>query len=133
MGRVRVRVLVLAVASALSVASATPYQKSGVRGGYSDRKIGKRTHFIRVQVNGLTSRGTATEHAYRRADELCPDGYDVLDEGQMGHTDVVSNQYATTVASKPEVTLRVKCHRAERVEHDTVEGEERVDEGTEGD
>lgn len=64
----------------LTLAScATPYQQMGYRGGYSDRRIAENTYVIRARVNGFTGEDTAVEYAHRRAGELCPAGYDVID------------------------------------------------------
>lgn len=62
------------LAMALLASCATPYQRQGFSGGYSDSDLGNGRHAIDVNVNSFTSRGTALEYAHRRAGELCPSG-----------------------------------------------------------
>jgi len=94
---------------------ATPYQRMGFMGGYSDRKIGPMTHSIDVQVNGYTSAGTALEYAYRRAGELCPDGYVVLNALADKSSTAIVNGNTVNEIDKPEVALIVQCKEQEIV------------------
>jgi hypothetical protein len=59
----------------------TPYQENTLlsSGGYEDKQLDDGSRAITVTVNTLTSRATAVDYLGRRADELCPAGYDTLD------------------------------------------------------
>jgi hypothetical protein len=60
-------------------ACVTPYQAMGPRGGYTDEPVAGDAHFIDVDTNLWTSSVTAIAYSYRRASEVCPQGFDVLD------------------------------------------------------
>lgn len=64
----------------LCAASATPYQDKGFRGGVSQRSLGGRSWSITAEGNGYTKRSTLVECCYRRAGELCPGGFQVVDK-----------------------------------------------------
>lgn len=100
------RCLVLVTVAA---ACATPYQRQGFSGGYTDNQIGPNTWSVTVNVNSYTSRGTALEYAHRRAGELCPEGYDIVD-GTSGQSDFYVRT-GNTVQNLPkaEVGLIVRC------------------------
>jgi hypothetical protein len=90
---------------------ATPYQRRGVLGGYEDESIGPGQWLVTVQVNGYTSRGTATRYAYRRARELCGrGGFVELSQGQYGSSFVYVNRGTIWAGTKPEVVLAVQCN-----------------------
>jgi hypothetical protein len=63
----------------LAIGCVTPYQPHSFTGGYSDRSLGNGRHLIVVNVNAYTSRLTAWSYLYRRANELCPNGFDLVD------------------------------------------------------
>jgi hypothetical protein len=66
----------------LVIACPTPYQEnSGLlgTGGYQDKQLDDGSYAITVTVNAVTSRDTAIAYLERRADELCPAGYDTVD------------------------------------------------------
>jgi hypothetical protein len=89
-------------ALALCAASATPYQQSGIRGGYETRQLGGNRWLIHVEVNSFTSQSTATEYAYRRAAEICPNGFDPVDRSS-------STEYTAQGDAKPGSVLVVQC------------------------
>ena len=60
------------------ISCATPYQKKGYRGGYTDSDLGNGIHLITVRVNSYTDAATAYEYFHRRAGELCGE-YDVIE------------------------------------------------------
>jgi hypothetical protein len=97
------------LAAAVLAGCATPYQQMGFSGGYRDKAIGPRTHSIDVQVNGYTSAGTALEYAYRRAGELCPSGYDVMNSIADKKTSYVRNGNTVNEVNKPEIAIIVQC------------------------
>lgn len=81
-GVVRIGIVIAALVAAL--ASATPYQEKGFRGGFETTDLGGGRYMISVEVNGYTNRNTAIEYTYRRAAEVCPAGYDVVDNDRAG-------------------------------------------------
>lgn len=91
------------VAALVLCGCVTPYQRMGVTGGYRDKEIAPGRHVVTVRVNGYTDRGTALEYLHRRADELCPNGYELLDR-ESG-----DNGNAFQGTSKPELNAIVDC------------------------
>lgn len=95
-------------------ACATPYQSSGFRGGYSEKRIGNRW-LIRVEVNGFTSMETAIEYSYRRAEELCPGGFDVEDANRHATEHTYRDGYGNSHDyEKPSAMLVVVCRPVAR-------------------
>jgi len=92
---------------------ATPYQRMSLMGGYDDEQVGLNEYVIRFQGNGYTSMGLSYQYAMRRAAELCPGGYDVLDGmgSSSQSTFVYANRrtFAAHSVSKPEVMTHVRC------------------------
>lgn len=91
---------------------ATPYQPKGFSGGYSDQELGAGRYAVDVQVNSYTSQGTALEYAHRRAGELCPAGYDVVDGSKSQSDFYIRNGNTLQNAPKANVALIVECRRA---------------------
>lgn len=88
----------------------TGYHPKSLTGGYSDSDIGGGRHSIDVEVNGYTSSGTALEYAYRRAGELCPSGYDVVNSLADKSVSYAKIGDSVQQVNKPEVALIVQCH-----------------------
>lgn len=86
---------------------------SSYQGSFEDLEIGPMRHSIDVKVNGWTSAGTALQYAHRRATELCPDGYDTVDETKGDRKSYVANGNNVTEVNKPEVALIVQCREQE--------------------
>jgi len=106
----------LAAGAALLVAAAcsTPYQPMGLSGGYRDSRMAPGVHFIEVSVNAYTSAGTALEYLHRRAMELCPSGYVLLDGNSSTSTSysvIGKNVYAMT---KPSNSALIECKKKRR-------------------
>ena len=99
----------LALCIAAAAACGTPYQPKGFLGGYSNNDLGGGRHTIDVEVNGYTSAGTALDYAYRRAGELCPDGYDVVDGSKTDRAYVYATKNFVASGTKPEVAIVVQC------------------------
>jgi hypothetical protein len=93
-----------ALAVALVVACRTPYQAEATAIG--DGRI-------MVRAESETSEGEASQRAYARAHEVCPDGYEVVDDkaGTAKRRERVAVFGRRTVES-PEVTLVVRCTAA---------------------
>jgi len=87
----------------------TPYQPAGVRGGYTDHDLGNDTYSIDINVNSYTSQGTAMEYAYRRAGELCENGFDVVDGRKTQRDFYVRTGNVVQNAPKSEVAMIVHC------------------------
>lgn len=97
------RTVMLLLGLVALLASSTPYQAKGFRGGVSERYLGPGRWFVSVEVNAYTSRSTAMEYFHRRAYELCPAGYDMVDRD--------ANTRYTNSGDKPEVSGVVECRR----------------------
>lgn len=95
----------------MAAACATPYQASGFRGGYEDRDLGGGRWMISVEVNSYTSRSTAAEYTYRRAGELCPYGFDLIDADRSSRNFYASFDGGKTVQNMPKSSamLIVQC------------------------
>lgn len=89
----------------LLVACRTPYQSMGFRGGYRDKSLGPDRYLVEVEVNGFTSRGRALEYLHRRAGELCPMGYVVVDRESGAHYQLVGQ----SVVTKPNASAVIEC------------------------
>lgn len=87
----------------------TPYQQMGLSGGYADQALGGGRYSIDVRVNGYTSAGTALQYAYRRAGELCPGGYDVVNALADKSTSYIATGNMVQPVNKPEIALIVQC------------------------
>lgn len=103
----------LAIILALS-ACATPYQKKGFLGGYSETKIGPEMYSITANGNGYTSLADVQQMTLKRAYELCPNGYSILAGNKDSNTYLTSgfNNVPKTV-SKPSAILVVRCNKGE--------------------
>lgn len=106
------RILVVVAAIVACVASATPYQSSGFRGGFTESSLGPDTWSIRVKVNSYTDAGTAMEYGYRRAGELCPGGFDVVDGTQQQVDRYVVTGNVISNQPKTNLSLIVRCRSA---------------------
>lgn len=87
---------------------ATPYQPKGFSGGYSEQNLGNGRWAVAFDGNSYTSEGTVMTYSHRRASELCPGGYDLVDANrETGYLTMGSNTYA-----KPGSTIVVQCRGA---------------------
>lgn len=93
------------------IGCATPYQRNGFSGGYSDNHLGNERHAIDVNVNSYTSQGTALQYAHRRATELCPSGYDVIDGAKSQSDFYIRTGNIVQNTPKSSVSLIVQCER----------------------
>ena len=80
----RPTLLVSAVVLTALLGCATPYQRQGFTGGYSERPLNDRSYVVAFDGNGYTSRSRVQEYLLRRCAELTiAQGYSyfiVLDE-----------------------------------------------------
>jgi hypothetical protein len=104
------------------VGCGTPYQPMGVRGGYEDHPIGKGIIAIHVRGNGYTSAGTVLEYAYRRAGEVCSNGFDPIDGQASTSSSWQRNGNTVNEVDKHEMTVLVHCREpvAEEPPHDEM-------------
>ena len=70
----------LLLISILFLASCTSYQQTGFTGGYEDVDLGGGRYKIDFQGNCYTTKDRLEDYNQRRAKELCPGGYKVLEE-----------------------------------------------------
>ncbi|WP_417464429.1 CC0125/CC1285 family lipoprotein [Kordiimonas sp.] len=89
-------------------ACATPYQASGLRGGYKDTPIAQDTYLVRFDGNGFTSRNTAGAMNLIRAAEMTLDAghtrFLVLD----ANSEVDKTWVSGVTISKPGSELVIK-------------------------
>jgi len=94
----------------LLAACATPYQQSGLSGGFTDLPMGNNTYSIRFSGNGFTSGERATSMAYIRAADLAiSKGYQRfvvlgLDEDIKVSTYTTAGSSSTTVTGTANTT-----------------------------
>ena len=79
---------------------ATPYQESGYMGGIKHVEIDEGRYKIEFLGNSYTSDARARDHANRRSDELCRNGYEILEEKIVGYG---------LFGEKPNLTRVVQC------------------------
>jgi hypothetical protein len=65
---------------------ATGYQEYTWSGGYKDKELGDNHYLVEYYGNGTTSTEMLKDFWGKRADQLCPKGYDVIGENN-GKTD----------------------------------------------
>lgn len=99
----------LLIACAAVGGCATPYQRMGTLGGYDDKQLPNGDYIVTVKVNGYTDRATALEYMHRRAGELCPGGYDLIDRTDGDNGGVVVSRGHVSQTRKPEVDGVVRC------------------------
>lgn len=91
-------------------ASATPYQPKGDSGGYTDFQTQPGVHFVSFGANLKTTREETMKYWHRRAGEICPEGYEVLEQ-KTGTGDVVAVPIYGMIATrqKPRVEGYIRC------------------------
>lgn len=117
------------MAATLCCGCRTPYQSMGFTGGYRDQQIGPNEYEITVKVNGFTDRGTALEYLHRRADELCPAGYDIMDRAAGDNGSILHDTHKAEEdavvrcrSEKPAKTARPPSEDEETGERNVVSG-----------
>lgn len=92
----------------------TPYQRRGFAGGYDEQQLPTGEWLVSVSGNGFTSMPTIYSYMHRRAAEICPGGYDLLDgTGESRTSTLVGYQNGSLWGSsttKPELVARIRCH-----------------------
>lgn len=90
---------------------ATPYQKKGLRGGYSDRRLSSDTYIVTFTGNGYTPGSVVELYLYKRASEIAQEnGYPyfvVLSGSNHGGVHIINNQ----VVNKHDLSATVKLLR----------------------
>ena len=65
---------------------------------------------IDVSVNGFTGRGTALEYLHRRAYELCPTGFEIVDRESGSDVSFIRTSDSTVQqVNKPNVSAIIRC------------------------
>ncbi|MBX3161184.1 MAG: hypothetical protein KF773_34805 [Deltaproteobacteria bacterium] len=95
-------------------ACATPYQPMGLTGGFEERRLSNGDYVVTVQVNGFTDRSTALEYLHRRAGELCPDGFELVDRSSGDNGGVLVTRSFVDTTHKPEENAIVRCQNPKR-------------------
>lgn len=80
----------------LLVSCATPYQKSGFSGGYSEEMVGKNMYEVTFRGNGYTGRDKVQRYLKRRCAELAKEKgfthFAVVSTGDRGRNKPVNTQ-----------------------------------------
>jgi hypothetical protein len=102
-GMKRIVVLALMAGCATSYQSATSHQA-----------IGGGAYLITASGNGWTGSSTVEQYKYRRATELCPGGFDVIDANQSMRTSVTTFDSGKTyqTINRPSGSLAIRCKQA---------------------
>ena len=112
------RILSILVLSILLISCATPYQRMGLLGGYTDQYLGDDIYLITVRVNAYTDEATAYEYFHRRANEIVHlngyKRYEVLEFGASEKKGIVYFGDKPQLIQKPRVYGRIKCYREEK-------------------
>lgn len=102
----RFRVLAL-TCILLITGCATGYQKYSWAGGYKDKSVGDNKYLVEYYGNGTTSPQTVDEFWNKRASEVCPNGFNVLEEA--GGANQGSFTSGTTTFSHPWKKATISC------------------------
>ena len=94
-------------------ATSTPYQKSGLRGGYTDFETQPSIYYVSFRGNAYTRKETVIRYWYQRAAEICggTDRYEIVSQ------ETSSNQYITgdvnniDTAHKSRAEGYIKCKK----------------------
>lgn len=110
------RVMIMLVAAFLVTSCSTPYQKKGFRGGYEDLELSKGVYLITVEGNGYTGLATLYNIAARRAKELCPNGFNTVNNDSSSNTNLTSNINGTgyQTVTRHSMAVQVKCIQEEK-------------------
>jgi hypothetical protein len=71
--------LILCTFFIVLVGCATGYQKHTWSGGFKDKKIDENHYMVEYYGNGTTSRETVEDFWQKRASELCPSGFSIVE------------------------------------------------------
>ena len=95
----------LAVILSFVSGCATGYQKYTWSGGYKDKLVGENEYLVEYYGNGTTSPQTVESFWNQRASEICPNGFEIIDnkEGES------SGSFGATTFSHPWKKARIKC------------------------
>lgn len=90
---------------------ATPYQQKGFRGGYEEIALEDGVFLVTAEGNGYTSKTSVLNIAYRRAKELCPNGFVDLGRDDSADVHIGSNFNGTGIQTytRHYYALKVKC------------------------
>ena len=96
------------IALALScTACATGYQQYTWSGGYKDKELGDGKYLVEYFGNGTTSQHTVAMFWGQRANELCPNGFEILDDEDGQNSGSFTS--GSTSFSHPWKKATIKC------------------------
>ena len=103
-----IRIGAVALAVGICLGSASSY-----RDATTAKQISSDTWYIDASGNGFTSRSEVMEYSYRKAAEVCPSGFDVVDNDRSSTENDVTFDGGKTyqTVSKPTSVLVVRCRR----------------------
>jgi hypothetical protein len=91
---------------------ATPYQKAGFRGGYTNFETQPGVYYVSFKGNGYTSKETVIQYWHRRVAEICGgcDRYEIIgqDASTTQHLTGDQDQIVTFHKSRAEGYIRCK-------------------------
>jgi hypothetical protein len=76
-------------------------------------RIRKDLYVVSVRGNAIGGQGEAVAAANERANQLCPDGYEIQDSAAGSTSAYLRTSYGYQQIQKPEVTIVVRCDRPE--------------------
>lgn len=77
-------------------------------------RIRKGLYVVSVRGNAIGGSGEAITAAHERANELCPDGYNIEDSASASSSSYLRTTYGVQQIRKPEVTIVVRCDQPEQ-------------------
>lgn len=92
------KIAIVLFAGILLAGCATPYQSTGLAGGFEDVDLGGGRYKVTFVGNGYTSDNKAIDYARQRSSELCKGSYDALEQN-----------LESSFMGKPTVTLIIQC------------------------
>ncbi len=107
-------VWVLAALAVLSLsACATPYQPHRSfrlpSGGYTNFEAQPGIIYVSFQGNGSTRRPAVVRHWHRRASELCPGGYEMLEHADISKTGITTSGGEVQSYRRPGMEGYIRC------------------------
>lgn len=76
-------------------------------------RIRRGLYVVSVRGNAFGGSGQAIAAAHERADELCPNGYEIQDSASDSTSAYLRTSYGVQQIRRPEITLVVRCERPE--------------------
>lgn len=97
----------LIICSMLVSGCATGYQKHTWSGGYKDSMVGENEYFVEYYGNGTTSPQIVESFWNQRASEICPSGFDIIENREGENSGSFTN--GATTFSHPWKKATIRC------------------------